>query len=83
MELKRKASSSGALSDGVSLCLYLPLLAFFASPSPCIKLHGYDFEKIVSAKIYSSDHTTNCGKKIRVSETIEKSGVICVSEFQP
>ena len=28
-------------------------LLAFASPSPCIKLYGYDFDNIVSTKIYS------------------------------
>ena len=64
MESKRKATSSGALCDGVSLCLYLTLLAFFASPSPCINLYGYEFDSIVSTKIYSLDHSTNCDNKI-------------------
>ena len=51
MESKRNASSSGASSDGVSLCLYLAMIATFASPSFCIKLHGYDFDNMVSTKI--------------------------------
>ena len=42
MESKRRVSSSGASCDGVSLCLYLALLAIFASITlyqvmlPCI-----------------------------------------------
>ena len=42
MESKRNASSSGASCDGVSLCLYLAMIAISASPSLCIKLYGYD-----------------------------------------
>ena len=76
MKSKRKASSSGASSDEVSLCLYLALLAIFASPSPCIKLYGYDFDNIVSTKIYSLDHSTNCDNKNRVSKTKEESRLI-------
>ena len=71
MESKRKTSSSGASCYGISLCLYLALLAIFASPSVCIKLYGYGFDNIVSTKIYSLDHSTNCDNKIRVSKTIE------------
>ena len=51
MESKRKANLSGLLCDGVALCLYLALIANFASPSPCIKLYGDDFDNIVSTKI--------------------------------
>ena len=64
MEPKRKASSSGALCDRVSQCLYFPLLAFYASPSPCIKLYGYGSDNIVSTKNYSLDQSTNCDNKI-------------------
>ena len=76
MESKRKTSSSGASCDGISLCLYLALLAVFASPSLCIKLYGYDFDNIVSTKIYSLDYSTNCDNKIRVSKTIEEGSLI-------
>ena len=63
MESKRKASSSRASRGGVSLCLYLALLAIFASPSPSIKIYGYNFDKIESAKISSLDDSTNCDNK--------------------
>ena len=76
MELKRKTTSSGASCDGISLCLYPALLAIFASPSLCIKLYGYDFDYIVSTKIYSLDHSTNCDNKIRVWKTIEEGSLI-------
>ena len=76
MESKRKASSSGASCDGVSLCLYLALLVRFASPSFCIKLYVYDFDNIVSTKIYSLDHSANCNNEIRVPKTKEKSSLI-------
>ena len=82
MESKRKTSSSGASCDGISLCLYLALLAIFASPSLCIKLNGYDFDIIVSTKIYSLDHSTNCDNKIPVSKTIEEVSLI-YAEVQP
>ena len=75
-ELKRKTSSSGASYDGISLCLYVALLAIFASPSLCIKLYGYDFDNIVSTKFFSLDHSTNCDNKIRVSKTIEEGSLI-------
>ena len=79
MESKRKTSSSGASCDGISLCLYLALIAIFASLSLCIKLYGYDFDNIVSTKIYSLDNNlgTNCDNKIRVSKTIEEGSLIC------
>ena len=82
MEPKRKTSSSGASCDEVSLCLYLALLGIFASPSPCIKLYGYDFDNILSTKIFSIDHSTNCDNKIRVSETKEE-GTLLYAEVQP
>ena len=82
MEFKRNATSSGAACDGVSLCLYLAMIAIFASPSICIKLYGYDFDNIVSTKIYSLDHSTNCDNKIRVSKTIEEGSLI-YAEIQP
>ena len=82
MESKRKTSSSEASYDGISLCLYLALLAIFASPSLCIKLYGYDFDNMVSTKIYSLDHSTNCDNKIRVSKTIEEGSLI-YAEVQP
>ena len=86
MESIRKASLSGASCDGVSLCLYLALLVIFASPSPCIKLYGYDFNtgiiNIVSTKIYSLDHSTNCDKKFRESKTKEEGSLI-YAEVQP
>ena len=81
MESKRKTSSSGASCDGISLCLYLALLAIFASPPLCIKLYGYDFDNILSTKIYSLDHSTDCDNKIRVSTTIE--GSLMYAEVQP
>ena len=40
-ELKRKVISSGVSSYGLSLCLYLALLAIFASRLLCIKLNGF------------------------------------------
>ena len=76
LESKRQAGSSRASVDGVSRCLYLALLASFVSPSPCIKIYGYDFDSIVSTKIYSLNHSTKCNNKIRVTETIEKSSLI-------
>ena len=76
MESKRKTISSGASCDGISLCLYLALPAIFASPSLCIKLYGYDFDNIVSTKIYSLDHSRNCDNRIRVSKTIEEGSLI-------
>ena len=65
MDSKRNASSSGASCDGVSLCLYLAMIAIFASILLCIKLYGDDFDNIVSTKIYSLDHSSNCDNKIR------------------
>ena len=62
--------------------LYLALLAIFASTSTCIKLYGYDFDKIVSTKIYSLDHSSNCDNKIRVSKTKEEGSFI-YAEVQP
>ena len=82
MESKKKTSSSGASCDAKSLYLYLPLLAVFASPSLCIKLYGYGFDNIVSTKIYSLDHSTNCDSKIRVLKTIEEGSLI-YDEDQP
>ena len=82
MKSKRNASSSGASCDGVSLCLYLAMIAILASPSLCIKLYGFDFDNIVSTKIYSLNHSTNCDNKIRVSKTIEKGSLI-YAEVQP
>ena len=76
MESKRNTSSSGASCDGTLLCLYLPLLAIFASPPLCFQLYGYDFDNIASTKIYSLDHSTNCDSKIRVSKTIEERSLI-------
>ena len=76
MESNRKASSSGASCDGKSRCLYLALLAIFASPSPSIKLYCYDFDNIVSTKICSLDHTANCDNKIQVSKTKEEGSLI-------
>ena len=81
MESKRKTSASGASCDGVSISLYLALLAIFASPATCIKLYGYDFDNIVSTKIYSLDHSTICDNKIRVLKTIEK-GKLLYAEVQ-
>ena len=82
MESKRKASSSGASCYGVSLCLKLALLAIFASPSPCIKQYVYDFDNIVTTKIYSLDHSTNCDNEIRVSKSKEEDSFI-YGEVQP
>ena len=82
MESKRKASSSGASCDEVSLCLNLALLAISACPSPCIKLYGYDIDNIVATKIHSLDHRTNCDNKIRVSKTKEEGSLI-YAEVQP
>ena len=57
MESKRKTSSFGASCDGISLGLYLALLAIFASPSLCInytamisynQLYSYDFVQSIS-----------------------------------
>ena len=81
MESKRNASSSGASCDGVSLCLYLAMIATFASLSLCINLYGYDFDN-VSTKIYSLDHSTNCDNKIRLSKTIEEGSLI-YADVQP
>ena len=78
METKRKTSLSGASCHGVSLCLYLALLAVFASPSPSIKFYGYDFVKIIATKIYC----TNCDSTIRVSKILEKCSWI-YAEDQP
>ena len=67
MESERRASLSQASCDGVSVCLYLSLLAIFALPSPCIKLYRYDFYNIVSKKIYclavGMDRAINLEKK--------------------
>ena len=82
MESKRKANSFGASCDRVSLCLYLATIAIFASPSLCIKLYGYEFDNIVSTKINSLDHSTNCDNKIRLSKTIE-DGRLIYAEVQP
>ena len=82
MKYKRNASSSGASCDGVSLCLYLAMIAILASPSLCIKLYGYYFDSIVSTKIFSLDHSTNCDNKIRVLKTIEEGSLI-YAEVQP
>ena len=82
MKSKRKTSSSGASCDGVSLCLYLAFPAFFASPAPCIKLYGYDFGNIVSTKIHSLDHSTNCDNKIGVSKTKEE-GSLTYAQVHP
>ena len=82
MESKRNASSSGALCYRVSLCLDLAMIVIFASPSLCFKLYGYDFGNIVSKKIYSLDHSTNCDNKIRVSKTIEEGSLI-YAEVRP
>ena len=76
MESKRKASSSRASCDGVSICLYLAFLAIFSSPSPCIKFYGYKFDNIVSTKTYSLDNSTNCDYKIRLSKTKEEGSLI-------
>ena len=48
--IDRKASLSGASCEGVLLYLYVALVAIFASPSPCVKFYGYDFDNIVSTK---------------------------------
>ena len=82
MESKRTANSSGASCDGVSLCLYLAMLAVFASQSPCIRWYGYDFDNIVAAKIYSLDDSTNCDNKVRVPKTEEESRLM-YAEVQP
>ena len=50
--------------------------AIFSSPSPCIKLYGYDFDNIVSTKTYSLDNSTNCDNKIRESKTKEEGSLI-------
>ena len=73
---KRKTSSFGASCDGISLYFYLALLAVFAFPSLCIKLYGYDFDNIVSTKIYSLDQSTNCDNKYCVSKTIEEGCLV-------
>ena len=52
------------------------MIVIFASLSLCIKLYGYDFDNIVSTKLYSLDHSSNCDNKIRVSKTIEKGSLI-------
>ena len=54
----------------------MALLAIFASPSLRIKFYGYVLANIVSTKIYSLDHSTNCDNKIRVSKTIEEGSLI-------
>ena len=72
----KKASSSGASCDGVSLCLCLAWLAVFVSSSHCINLYGYDFVNIVSTKICSLDHSTYCDNTIRVLKTPEKRSLI-------
>ena len=82
MESKRNASSSGASCDGVSIFLCLAVIASFASPSLCIKLYGYDFDNIVSTKIYSLDHSTNCDNKTGVLKPIEEGSLI-YAEVQP
>ena len=82
MDPKRNASSSGALSDGASLYLCLARLASFASPSLCIKLHGYDFNNIFSLKIYFLGHSTKADNTIRVSKTLEE-GSLYYAAIQP
>ena len=56
-------------------------MAIFASPSPCIKLYGYDFDNIVSTKVYFLDHSTNCENKNRVSKT-KGEGSLIYAEVQ-
>ena len=58
------------------------MLAIFASPSLRIKLNGYDFDNIVSTKVYSLDNSTNRDNKIRVSETIDQCSLI-YAEVKP
>ena len=82
MEPKRNASLSRASCDGVSIILYLAFLAIIATPSTCIKLYGYDFDNIVSTKIFSLDHITNCDNRNGVSKTIENSSLI-YAQVQP
>ena len=61
--------------------VHLEFLDIFASPSPCIKLYNYDFDNMVSTKIYSLDQNTNCDNPIRVSKTILK-GTFKFAEVQ-
>ena len=82
MKSKRQASLSRASCDGVSLCLYLAFLAIFVSPSTCIKLYGYDFDNIVSTKVYSLDNSTNCDNKSRMSKA-KHEGSLIYAEVQP
>ena len=51
--IEKKSEFVWTSCDGVALCLYLALLAILASPSPCIKLYGYDFDKIATTLTYS------------------------------
>ena len=60
----------------------MPLQIHRPIPSPCIKLYGYDFDNIVSTKICSLDHSTNCENRFRVSEKKEKCSLI-YAEVQP
>ena len=82
MESNRKKSSSRSPCNGVWLWLYLALLAIFVSPSHCIKLYGYDFDNIVSTKIYFPDHSKNCDCTIWEPKTIVKGSLI-YAEVQP
>ena len=61
---------------------FLALLAIFAFPSPCINLYSYHFDNIISTKIYSLDHSTNCDNKFRESKTKEEGSLI-YAEVQP
>ena len=45
-------------------------------------LYGYNFDNIISTKIHSLDHSTNCDNKFRMSKAIEKCSLIYV-EVQP
>ena len=60
-----------------SITMFLSGIAsHFCFSITCIKLYCYDFDNIVSTKIYSLDHTTNCDNKIRVSKTKEEGSLI-------
>ena len=75
-ESKRRASLSGASFDEVSLFLCLALLAISAFPSLFIKLLWYHFDKILSRKTFSPDHSRNCDNRMGALKTIEKGNLI-------
>ena len=82
MESKRKTSSSGASCDGISLCIYLALLAIFASPSICIKLYGYDLTISYQQEYILWITVQTVITKFEYRKTIEEGSLI-YAEVQP